>query len=81
MDRDYNDRIHKWICEANYGWYDLKNLTKDSDKFISAVKEYIEKEMGDYKGSDVYFNQDYTRVKKIDVRYLYKNGLSEEQKV
>lgn len=42
-DKEYYEALHKWICEAEYGVYDFKQLAKPEtmEKFMNHIYYWI----------------------------------------
>lgn len=64
--RKYNVDIYTWLDTAQEGIYVFKEFVSpiNMDKFIQAVKNYIDAEMDLKLGFSVDFNSDYTKLQK-----------------
>ena len=70
----YEDRVGSVLLDLPIdGIFELaKNVkTENREKFIAAVKEYIDRDFGKQDGFEVYFNNDYSKIKK---KYYYAHS-------
>lgn len=66
-DIKYNKEVSAWLKEIKPGWRVISEICQKENiqKFVDAVKVYIDEDCG-----DVYFSSDYKKLRKIEILNL-----------